>query len=92
MGYEWDPAKARANFKKHGIRFADAATALEDDLALTMRDPFSEHEERWITLAKNAGNRLLVVIYTWRGEDARLISARPATPREKAQYEEIHEA
>ena len=36
VSYEWDPAKARANFAKHGVRFADAATALEDDLALTM--------------------------------------------------------
>jgi len=46
--YEWDAAKARANFAKHGIRFADAATLLEDDLALTIRDPFSEDEERWV--------------------------------------------
>jgi uncharacterized DUF497 family protein len=92
VGYEWDPTKALANFEKRDVRFADAATALEDDLALTMRDPFSEEEERWITLGKDAGDRLLVVIYTWRGENARLISARLATPREKAQYEEHHEA
>jgi uncharacterized DUF497 family protein len=48
--YEWDPAKAKANFAKHRVRFADAVAVLEDDLALTMRDPFSEEEERWITL------------------------------------------
>lgn len=52
MSYEGDPAKARANFEKHGIHFADAAATLEDDLALTMRDPFSEDEERWITLGR----------------------------------------
>jgi uncharacterized DUF497 family protein len=52
VSYEWDPAKARANFEKHGIHFADAAATLEDDLALTMRDPFSEDEERWITLGR----------------------------------------
>ncbi len=92
VGYEWDPAKARANFEKHGIHFADAATALEDDFALTVRDPFSQDEERWITLGKDAAGRLLVVVYTWRGDHARLISARPATPREKSQYEEQHEA
>ena len=57
-----------------------------------MRDPFSEDEERWITLGKDAVGRLLVVVYTWRGENARLISARPATSREKRQYEEHHEA
>ena len=57
-----------------------------------VRDPFSEDEERWITLGKDAAGRLLVVIYTRRGDHARLISARLATPREKSQYEEHHEA
>ena len=92
VGYEWDPAKARANFEKHRILFADAVTTLEDDLALTVRDPFSEDEDRWITLGKDAAGRLLVVVYTWRGDRVRLISARLATPREKSQYEEHHEA
>jgi uncharacterized DUF497 family protein len=62
--YEWDPAKGRANFEKHGIYFADAATTLEDEFALTVRDPFSEDEERWITLGKDAAGRPLVVVYT----------------------------
>ncbi len=67
-------------------------TVLEDDLALTMRDPFSEDEERWITLGKDAAGRLLVVVYTYRVDRVRLISARHATDREKSQYEEHHEA
>jgi len=92
VGCEWDPAKARANFSKHGIRFADASTALEDDLALTIRDVFSADEERWITVGMDAVGRLLVVVYTWRGESVRLISARLATARECRQYEEHHEA
>jgi hypothetical protein len=92
VSYEWDPAKARANFAKHGVRFADAVTVLEDDLALTIREPFSEDEERWITLGRDARGRLLVVVCTWRGESVRLISARLATPREANQYEEHHEA
>lgn len=87
MSYEWDPAKARANLEKHGIHFADAVTVLEDDLALTLRDPFSDDEDRMITLGRDAAGRLLVVVYTWRGERARLISARPATRRERSQYE-----
>jgi uncharacterized protein len=91
VSYEWDPAKARANFAKHGVRFADAVTALEDDLALTMRDPTSDEEERWITLGRNSLGRLIVVVYTWRSENVRLISARPATAREKSQYEERNE-
>ena len=73
MSYEWDPAKARANFAKHGVRFADAVTVLEDDLALTMLDPSSDLEERWITLGRNALGRVIVVVYTWRGENVRLI-------------------
>jgi uncharacterized DUF497 family protein len=67
-------------------------TVLEHDLALTMRDPFSEEEERWITLGTDILGRLLVVVYTWRGESVRLISARLATARETTQYAEHHEA
>ncbi len=88
MESEWDPAKARANFTKHGVRFADAVTALEDDSALTIRDLSSEDEERWVTMGLDTSARLLVVVYTWRGERVRLISARQATPDERRQYEE----
>jgi uncharacterized DUF497 family protein len=88
VSYEWDPAKARANFAKNGVHFADAVTVLEDDLALTLRDPSSEDEERWITLGKNSLGRVIVVVYTWRSDNVRLISARTATAREKSQYEE----
>jgi uncharacterized DUF497 family protein len=91
VSYEWDPAKARANFAKHGVRFADAVTVLEDDLALTMRDPSSGDEERWITLGRNGLGRIIVVVYTWRRDNVRLISARLATAREKRKYEEHHE-
>ena len=48
-------------------------------------------EERWITLGKDAFDRLLIVVYTWRGERIRLISARRATARERQQYEERDE-
>ena len=92
VSYEWDPAKARANLAKHGIRFADAIAVLEDERALTIRDPFSEDEERWITLGSDAMGRALVVVYSWRGGNARLISARRATRRERKQYEGTYEA
>ena len=62
VSYEWDAAKARANFAKHGVHFADAAVVLEDDFALTMRDPYSEEEERWVTMGKDALGRILVVV------------------------------
>jgi uncharacterized DUF497 family protein len=85
---EWDPGKARLNARKHGISFADAVTSLEDEGALTMRDPFSDEEERWVTMGLDALGRVLVVVYTWRGESVRLISARSATARERRRYEE----
>ena len=92
MQVEWDPAKARLNVRKHGVALADALAVLEDEAALTMRDPFAEDEERWITLGLDAFGRALVVVYTWRGECVRLISARNATPRERRRYEESNEA
>lgn len=85
-----DPAKARSNLRKHGLHFADAVSALEDEQAISIRDD-SEDEERWITIGMDCVARLLVVVYTWRGEEIRLISARPATPRESRQYEEAYE-
>jgi uncharacterized protein len=89
MDAEWDPAKARANLRKHGIRFADAVTALEDTRAISIRDERGDgDEERWISIGMDSLARILVVVYTWRGERVRLISARHATRREAQQYEE----
>jgi uncharacterized DUF497 family protein len=86
---EWDPGKAASNYAKHRVTFADAVLVLEDDLAMTIRDPGIADEERWITLGLDGLRRLLVVVHTWRGERIRLISARRATRREKSQYEEL---
>jgi uncharacterized protein len=85
--YEWDEKKAAANLRKHRVDFADAALVLEDELASTMRDLYSEREERFVTLGREPNGRLLVVVYTWRGERARLISAREATSKERRDYE-----
>lgn len=84
------PSEGASECSQAGIHFADAVSALEDERALTIRDPHSE-EERWITLGMDALGRFLVVVYTWRGERIRLISARRATPREHRQYEEAYE-
>jgi hypothetical protein len=83
---QWDPDKAAGNLEKHGIDFADAATALEDELALTMPDEDAD-EDRFVTLGTDALGRLLVVTYTWRDDEHRLISARPATRPERRAYE-----
>ena len=73
------PAKAQQNVRTHGVSFADAATALEDQRALTDRDVSSDDEERWVTMGIDGEGRVLVVVYTWRGKNLRLISARNAT-------------
>jgi len=87
VSYEWDEKKNRTNVRKHGVNFADAVFALEDDDALTMRDEDSAEEERFVTMGTDAFGRVLVVIYTWRDENIRLISARKAARRERAAYE-----
>lgn len=87
LGCEWDARKAQANLRKHGVRFADAAVALEDEMALTIPDP-TPQEDRWVTMGSDGLGRVLVVVYTWRGERARIISARRATAGERRQYEE----
>jgi len=83
---EWDPEKARLNLQKHGVDFADAATALHDEMAITIPDNDPD-EQRFVTLASDALGRVLVVAYAWRGARIRLISGRPATRRERRQYE-----
>jgi uncharacterized protein len=85
---EWDPEKAIINYKKHGIHFADAEIVLMDPTALSMEDFEAEGEQRFIALGYDAVGRLLVVVYTYRGENIRIISARPATKRERKTYEE----
>ena len=85
MAFEWDPRKAAANFRKHGIQFADAVPVLEDELAITLQEDVLG-EQRWITIGTDVLGRLLTVVYTWRGETVRVISARPATPNERKQY------
>jgi len=86
MDYEWDPKKAVSNFNKHEVSFADAVTVFADDRALTMDDSQPD-EERHITLGMDALGRVLVVVYTWRGNRIRIISARQSTPSESKQYE-----
>jgi uncharacterized DUF497 family protein len=87
MGFEWDLSKAGTNLLKHGILFADVVSVFEDEMALTTRDSFSENEERWISIGMDLFGRLFVVVYAWRGDAIRLISARHATPAERQQYE-----
>jgi len=85
MGYQWDPDKASANNWKHSIRFADAVSVFSDEEALTLDDDY-RHEERFVTIGMDALGRVLVVIYTYRGDNIRIISARRATSAEQRVY------
>jgi uncharacterized protein len=84
--FQWDPDKARANLRKHRVDFADAATVFEDPRALTRDDPHPR-EERFVTLGIDALGRLLVVSWTSRDDEFRIISARRASRPEARQYE-----
>ena len=86
MEYEWGPDKAAINLRKHKVNFADAVGVFDDPRALSMLDP-APHEERFIAVGMDLLGRVLVVIYTHRGERARIISARNATPSERRIYE-----
>lgn len=90
MSYEWDPNKAKSNFKKHGVKFADAVGVFEDENAITIDDE-NEKEDRYVTIGMDFLSRILVVVYTFRDIVIRIISARKATKREKRMYEEQDE-
>jgi len=87
--YEWDPAKAAANVKKHRVTFEEAASVFLDPSALTFWDPdHSEQEDREITIGRSARRRVLFVAHAPRDGRVRIISARRATRQERKQYEE----
>jgi hypothetical protein len=86
MSFEFDPAKARTNLRKHGVSFSHAEQALRDLVAYTIDDPDSASERRFVTLGMDALGRVLVVVHTQRGERTRLISARKASRGEADRY------
>lgn len=88
--FEWDPRKAADNRRKHGVSFEEAATAFADALAVTIPDPdhSAPSEAHYILVRRSAADRLLVVSHAERGTAIMIISARPPTRRERAQYEE----
>jgi hypothetical protein len=89
LGFEWDPRKAARNLAKHGVSLEEAATVFGDALGRIASDPrHSVEEKRFVLLGLSRGRRLLAVMFAERGEAVRLISARPATRRERREYEE----
>ena len=89
MLVDWNPPKAAANLRKHGVSFAEAATVFRDILSATAADPDeSVGEDRYVTFGISVRGRLLVVAHTERGDTIWIISARRATKRERKIYEE----
>lgn len=87
--FDWDPVKARENAREHGVSFAEAQTVFDDERALLLDDPdHSVGEQRFVLLGLSAPLRVLLVVHSYREDDAviRIISARKATPTERAQY------
>jgi len=87
MRFQFDPRKAASNLKKHGVSFADTEGVFFDPLAIHQTDSNPEGEERFVAIGMGSAGQILVVVYTLRGEDIRLISARRATRREVKTYE-----
>ncbi len=87
MEFEWDPKKAERNLHKHGVEFVDATAVFDDDRSITLSDDYPI-EDRYVTFGLDGYGRVLGVSYAMRGYTIRIISARKATRRERAQYED----
>lgn len=91
--FEWDDQKAEINFRKHGIRFQEAALVFDDPFALSEQDRIENNEQRWQTIGMVGGCLLLLVAHTVRFEDegievVRIISARRVDRKERKRYEQ----
>jgi uncharacterized protein len=88
--FEWDDKKAASNFRKHGVRFEEAALVFNDPFSLSAQDRIENGEQRWQTIGMAGGCLLLLVAHTVQFEDievVRIISARPADRKERKRYE-----
>ena len=88
MKFEWDRVKEEQNIKKHKISFDEAVTVFYDPISATFHDPdHSIAEDRFITVGYSSQGRLFVVSHTEKGDEIRIISARPATISERKRHE-----
>ena len=88
MGFEWDAAKAKTNVRSHGVRFEESRAGFDDPYAITIADDEADPpEERFVSIGMGALGRVLIVVYTYRDDNVRIVSARVAAASERAQYE-----
>lgn len=90
MEFEWDEDKAAANIAKHGVPFALATLSFEDKKAVVLEDSRADYGEKRFFNFGRIAERLYVVVFTLRGggERVRIISARKANKRERAQHDD----
>lgn len=87
--FEWNAKKARRNLRKHGVSFEEAKSVFLDPLSIAVADPAQTvAEDRFVDIGASAQGRVLVVVYTERGSNIRLISCRKATSMEARAYEQ----
>ena len=92
LTFEWDEGKSKQNVRKHGVTFEEAKTVFNDPFAITITGPdHSDEEERYLDIGFSSQGKLLVVWYSERGENMRIIGCRRATPSEREIYEEKQE-
>jgi uncharacterized DUF497 family protein len=90
--FEWDEEKATANLKWHKVSFDEGTTVFSDPFSITIPDPdHSIDEERYLDIGTSDKGHILVVSYTERGTNIRIISCRKAEPTERRHYEEGNE-
>ena len=92
LRFGWEPRKASANEKKHGVSFEEAKSVFYDENARLISDPdHSEDEDRFILLGVSHSPRVILVCHCYRNEGnvIRIISARKATPKESKAYQRI---
>ena len=88
LKFEWDENKSKLNLNKHGVDFKEGKTVFNDPFAVTIDDPdHSDLEERYIDIGISSKGRILVVWYTERNDNIRIIGCRKATRFEREQYE-----
>jgi len=89
LTFEWDEDKSRRNLGKHDVAFEEAKTVFNDPFAITIADPdHSDDEDRYIDIGLSSKGRVLVVWYTERGDNIRIIGCRKAAPSERRTDEE----
>ena len=91
LTFEWDEEKDLLNQRKHGVSFEEAKTIFNDPRSITIADEqHSDEEDRYLDLGISSRGRLIVVSYTEREPNIRIISCRKATKSERKTYEQAN--